>query len=166
MGAIICFQLLYGVEDWVMRWQDLDLLEEIGLTLYERKALASLMVQGVADAAEKLAAAYPGNTEWQRDLFASYSRAGDVQAQQGDLFGALSSYRNALSIVETLARRDPGNAQWQRDLILSLVKVGTTSGDKSYLQRALDLALALKNSDKLAPADDSMVEELRSMLSQ
>jgi len=30
-----------------MRWQDLDLLEEIGLTLYERKALASLMVQGV-----------------------------------------------------------------------------------------------------------------------
>jgi len=33
-----------------MRWQDLDLLEEIGLTLYERKALATLMVQGVADA--------------------------------------------------------------------------------------------------------------------
>jgi hypothetical protein len=33
-----------------MRWQDLDLLEEIGLTLYERKALATLMVQGMADA--------------------------------------------------------------------------------------------------------------------
>jgi sugar-specific transcriptional regulator TrmB len=33
-----------------MRWQDLDMLEEIGLTLYERKALAALMVQGVADA--------------------------------------------------------------------------------------------------------------------
>ncbi len=33
-----------------MRWQDLDLLEEIGLTLYERKALAALMVQGIADA--------------------------------------------------------------------------------------------------------------------
>jgi sugar-specific transcriptional regulator TrmB len=33
-----------------MRWQDLDLLEEIGLTLYERKALATLMVQGIADA--------------------------------------------------------------------------------------------------------------------
>lgn len=33
-----------------MRWQDFDLLEEIGLTLYERKALATLMVQGVADA--------------------------------------------------------------------------------------------------------------------
>jgi Sugar-specific transcriptional regulator TrmB len=33
-----------------MRWQDLDLLEEIGLTLYERKALATLMVQGMAGA--------------------------------------------------------------------------------------------------------------------
>jgi sugar-specific transcriptional regulator TrmB len=33
-----------------MRWQDLDLLEEIGLTAYERKALAALMVHGVADA--------------------------------------------------------------------------------------------------------------------
>jgi sugar-specific transcriptional regulator TrmB len=35
-----------------MRWQDLDSLEEIGLTLYERKALAALMVQGMADAEE------------------------------------------------------------------------------------------------------------------
>src|ERR1700737_3843517 len=33
-----------------MRWQDLELLEEIGLTLYERKALATLMVQGIAEA--------------------------------------------------------------------------------------------------------------------
>ncbi len=33
-----------------MRWQDLELLEEIGLTLYERKALATVMVQGLADA--------------------------------------------------------------------------------------------------------------------
>jgi HTH-type transcriptional regulator, sugar sensing transcriptional regulator len=33
-----------------MRWQDLDVLEEIGLTLYERKALAALMAHGVADA--------------------------------------------------------------------------------------------------------------------
>src|SRR5712692_2460378 len=33
-----------------MRWQELELLVEVGLTLYERKALATLMVQGVADA--------------------------------------------------------------------------------------------------------------------
>jgi len=33
-----------------MRWQDFDMLTEIGLSTYERKALAALMVQGVADA--------------------------------------------------------------------------------------------------------------------
>lgn len=33
-----------------MRWHELELMEEVGLTLYERKALATLMVEGVADA--------------------------------------------------------------------------------------------------------------------
>src|SRR6266436_1761674 len=33
-----------------MRWQDLDMLAEIGLNTYERKALAALMMHGVADA--------------------------------------------------------------------------------------------------------------------
>ncbi len=33
-----------------MRWQQFELLEEIGLTSYERKALVTLMVHGVADA--------------------------------------------------------------------------------------------------------------------
>ncbi len=49
-GVLICFQLLYVVENFNMRWQEFDLLEDVGLTLYERKALAALMVQGVADA--------------------------------------------------------------------------------------------------------------------
>jgi hypothetical protein len=69
-------------------------------------------------------------------------------------------------LPETLAGRDPGNVQWQRDLIVSLVKLGTTSGEKSYLQRALDLAVSLKNSGKLAPADEWMVDQLRSMVAQ
>src|SRR6266852_8882549 len=50
MGRVVCFQLLFVVEKNIMRWQDLDILAEIGLTTYERKALAALMVQGVADA--------------------------------------------------------------------------------------------------------------------
>ena len=33
-----------------MRWEELDLLAEVGLTGYERKALATLMAQGVANA--------------------------------------------------------------------------------------------------------------------
>jgi sugar-specific transcriptional regulator TrmB len=33
-----------------MRWQDVEALADVGLTLYERKALVALMTQGVADA--------------------------------------------------------------------------------------------------------------------
>jgi hypothetical protein len=33
-----------------MRWQELELLEQVGLTGYERKAFVALMVHGVADA--------------------------------------------------------------------------------------------------------------------
>ena len=46
----LCIQLLYVVERSAMPWEELDLLEEIGLTGYERKALATLIAQGVADA--------------------------------------------------------------------------------------------------------------------
>src|SRR6266850_8603138 len=49
-GHSHCFQLLSVVDNYVMRWQELEPLEEIGLTSYERKALAALMIQGVADA--------------------------------------------------------------------------------------------------------------------
>jgi hypothetical protein len=39
-----------------------------------------------------------------------------VQVAQGDLAGALKSYRDCLAIAERLAQSDPGNAGWQRDL--------------------------------------------------
>ena len=59
------------------------------------------------------AAARNGND---RDLSVSYNRIGDVQVAQGDLAGALTSYRDSLAIAERLAKSDPGNAGWQRDL--------------------------------------------------
>ena len=33
---------------------------------------------------------------------------------QGDLAGALTSYRDSLAIFDRLAKSDPGNAGWQR----------------------------------------------------
>jgi hypothetical protein len=39
-----------------------------------------------------------------------------VQVDQGDLAGALTSYRDSLAIAERLAQSDPGNAGWQRNL--------------------------------------------------
>ena len=47
---------------------------------------------------EKLAKQDPGNADWQRDLSVSYDKVGDVQSAQGDLAGALKSYRDSLAI--------------------------------------------------------------------
>ena len=54
----------------------------------------------------------------------SYNKIGDVQVAQGDLAGALKSYRDSLAIRDRLAKSDPGNAGWQRDLSVSYDKIG------------------------------------------
>jgi tetratricopeptide (TPR) repeat protein len=41
---------------------------------------------------------------------------GGVLQAQGDLAGALASYRGSLAIRKTLAAKEPGNTLWQRDL--------------------------------------------------
>jgi hypothetical protein len=61
----------------------------------------------------------------------SYEKAGDILVAQGDLGGALTSYRDSLAIAERLAQSDPDNAGWQRDLSVSHAK----------------LALCLKDAD-------------------
>jgi tetratricopeptide (TPR) repeat protein len=45
-----------------------------------------------------------------------------VQVAQGDLAGALKSYRDGLAIAERLAQSDPGNAGWQHDLAISYAR--------------------------------------------
>ena len=67
----------------------------------------------------RLARSDPGNAGWQRDLSVAYERVGNVQLAQGDLAGAVKSYRDSLAIAERLAQSDPGNAGWQRDLAIS-----------------------------------------------
>jgi tetratricopeptide (TPR) repeat protein len=70
---------------------------------------------------------------------------GDAQEAQGDLAGALKSFRESLAIRERLAQSDPGNAGWQRDLSISMSKVGNVQLAQG------DLAGALKSyRDSLA----------------
>ena len=71
-----------------------------------------------------------------RDLSVSYDRIGDVQVAQGDLAGALKSYRDSLAISDRLAQSDPGNASWQRDLGV-LTKVGDVQVAQGDLAGAL-----------------------------
>jgi tetratricopeptide (TPR) repeat protein len=83
------------------------------------------------------AAKDPGNTLWQRDLSIGDEKVGDVLHAQGDLPGALATYRDSLAIRKALAAKDPGNAGWQRDLSIADEKVGDVLVDQGDLPGAL-----------------------------
>ena len=86
-----------------------------------------------ASPSDRLAQSDPGNAGWQRDLSVSYEKVGDVQVAQGDLAGALKSYRDSLAIRDRLAQSDPGNAGWQRDLSVSYNELATCSWRRAIL---------------------------------
>jgi hypothetical protein len=60
---------------------------------------------------------------WQRDLSISHERIGDVQAEQGDLAAALTSYRTSIELRMRLAKADPRNVGWQRDVAASYGRI-------------------------------------------
>jgi tetratricopeptide (TPR) repeat protein len=77
-----------------------------------------------------------------------------VQVAQGDLAGALKSYRDSLAIRDRLAKSDPGNAGWRRDLSVSYNKVGDVQAAQGDLAGALKSyrdSLAIR--DRLAQSD-------------
>ena len=98
----------------------------------------------------------------QRDLSISYDRVGDVQVEQGDLAGALKSYRNSLAIADRLAKSDSGNAGWQRDLSVSYEEVGdvqVAQGDLAGALKSYRDSLAIR--DRLAKSDPGNAGWLR-----
>jgi predicted Zn-dependent protease len=68
----------------------------------------------------------------------SYNYVGNVQVAQGDLVGALKSYKDGLAIAERLAKSDPGNAEWRRDLAVSFAKLGWVHRQSADRAEALD----------------------------
>ena len=112
----------------------------------QRRALAII---------ERLAQSDPGNAGWQRDLSVSYENVGDVQVAQGDLAGALKSYRDDIAIAERLAQSDPGNAGWQRDLSVSYNKIGDVQVEQGLIGSAIYRCRSLAIRESLAAADRS-----------
>ena len=86
---------------------------------------------------EHLAAADPGNAEWQRDLSVSHNKIGNVLRAQGNLTGALQAFQASLEIAKGLAAADPGNTGWQRDLSVSQEKIGDVLRAQGNLTGAL-----------------------------
>ena len=77
-----------------------------------------------------------------------------MQVAQGDLAGALKSYRDSLVIADRLAKSDPGNAGWQRDLSVSYDKVGDVQVAQGDLAGALtSYRDSLVIRDRLAKSD-------------
>ncbi|MBI5542248.1 MAG: tetratricopeptide repeat-containing protein, partial [Deltaproteobacteria bacterium] len=74
--------------------------------------------------AEMLAAADPSNTEWQRDLSVSLNKVGEALSAQGDLPGALASFKKS---AERLAAADSSNSVWQHDLWGSYARMAKTA---------------------------------------
>jgi hypothetical protein len=89
----------------------------------------------------------------------SHNKIGDVQIAQGDLIGALISYRGGLAIIDPLAQSDPGNAGWQRDLSVSYEKIGKVQVAQGDLAGALTSyrdSLAIKEMGNRADASQSL----------
>jgi tetratricopeptide (TPR) repeat protein len=109
---------------------------------------------------------------------------GDIQQTQGDLAGALLSYRASLSIREQLVQQNAANTEWQRGLGISHDRIGDiqyAQGDlmgamRSYrenldicqqlVQRALDIAECLQQEGKLNARQQGWVLDLRKRLAE
>ena len=119
--------------------------------------------------AERMAAADPRNTEWQRDLSVSHNKIGNMLVAQGNTAAALDAYRKGLVIRERLAAADPAHAGWQTDVVISAFKLTDPKfaplpdGEANrLLARARDILLKLEADQRLLPSQTGwrrLVEE-------
>ena len=79
---------------------------------------------------------------------------------------ALKRHQQVLGRRERLAESEPDRADYQRDLVVSLVRVGT--GDEANvgdcLRRALAIMLGLKQSGRLDPVDEPLIEAVEELM--
>ena len=140
------------------------LLADLKSASGDRREALRLLREEALPHHERLAAEEPTNAGRQRDLAVSHDRVGDVQRAQGDLVGALSSYRACLAISERLAEQDPSHAEWQRYLSVSYNKVGDVQRAHGDLVGALGSYRAgLAISERLAEQDPSNAEWQRDL---
>ena len=99
-----------------------------------------------------------GDREAEGERSASLEQQGDVLKAQGDLSGALQSYRESLAIFAKLAKQDPANASWQIYVARSYGKVAdvlAAQGDFSGALESYRDGLAI--SEKLAEQDPTSI---------
>jgi tetratricopeptide (TPR) repeat protein len=90
-----------------------------------------------------------------REREVAIDQQADVLSAQGDLAGALKSYRDSLAIAEKLAKQDPSNVLWQGDLAWSFRRVGQTLHSQGKLTEALAAFQNSKETLERLTAKDS-----------
>ena len=122
--------------------------------------------------AQKLAAQDPGNAELAARPLGQLRQDRRRAAREGRSRRRAQGLPGQPRHPQKLAAQDPGNAGWQRDLIVSNVKLaevaeaqdGQASEAARHYRAALDIAVALRDSGRLAPVDAWMVGELEARL--
>jgi len=97
-------------------------------------------------------------------VWVSLIKIGDVQVAQGDLAGALESYRESRAIRERLAGADPGNAGWQRDVWVSywrLAQFGTREERADRWRAVIAKIEEMQSRGILLPTDEPYLDAAR-----
>ena len=101
----------------------------------------------------------------QSDLSMLYIKVGDVQVAQGDLAGALKSYRGSFTIAERLAR-----VGWHRELSVAYEKIGDVqmaqcdlAGGRESYQNSFAIRHHLSQND---PSDTNAPRDLAGSLNK
>jgi non-specific serine/threonine protein kinase/serine/threonine-protein kinase len=80
----------------------------------------------------------PGDGQWRREALEASSRLGFVQAQLGDLEGALVSYTRAFDLAAAWRESEPSNIQARKGYALALEHVGQTQARSGRTAEGLD----------------------------
>src|SRR5919198_2287819 len=143
-----------------MRIPNSELLEEIGLTLYERKALAAIMVLGVADAASICRhGAIPTSKIYRAMERLAQLGLAQVQPTRPKMYAALpvsAVVERVITLVRERADRLSAGSEELRLLLTSLT--GTVRGRHPFVDLALGAESHVKRHlVQLADANDRIL---------
>jgi predicted transcriptional regulator len=129
-----------------MRWQDVEALSDVGLTLYERKALVTLMAQGVADADTLCREGDVPSSKIYRAM-EKLERMGlvEIQPTRPRLYSALPADEVVARLIEIAKRKAEQFASQAQGLRATLARLpGRVRGRKTFV----DLALGVESHVK------------------
>ncbi len=110
--------------------------------------------------AERLVSQEPQRADYLRDLSASYNRMGALERSLGNSESARQFMEKDLAIAERLAAQEPNRSDYQVDVAISLMQLRTPA----HLQRALDILLHLKQTNRLNKADEPKIARVQELL--